>query len=82
MTNADAVQPRVCGEQALSAARASSMAGSAPRVRGAEDQEGQGGVSDRFSPACAGSRPTPSMASIARPVQPRVCGEQVCGNGS
>ena len=70
------VQPRVCGERALSDFNLSASDGSAPRVRGEAPHAEQGTRGRRFSPACAGRGTTTRSARTASPVQPRVCGER------
>ena len=53
-----------------------SPSGSSPRVRGTGGAAANGGVNDRFIPACAGNSRHPLSREGARPVHPRVCGEQ------
>jgi len=76
------VQPRVCGEQAACITPHFDVNGSAPRVRGTGEQKGPAITIPRFSPACAGNRWEKDYFTSSRPVQPRVCGEQVCGRWS
>ena len=70
------VHPRVCGEQTLSAPSIAVSVGSSPRVRGTEGLGGCSQICLRFIPACAGNRPRAQPPAAARPVHPRVCGEQ------
>ena len=51
--------------------------GSAPRVRGADRDDCHLAISDRFSPACAGSSSLEIERTWLSSVQPRVCGEQL-----
>ena len=70
------VHPRVCGEQARSAASSASQFGSSPRVRGTVIPAVILAVFDRFIPACAGNRVFSVQHRAAITVHPRVCGEQ------
>jgi len=66
----------VCGERAAQARARSPQAGSAPRVRGTEDDGSRTRDACRFSPACAGNGPSRRPIWVSTPVQPRVCGER------
>ena len=70
------VQPRVCGEQGFGRQPASSVSGSAPRVRGTGTCSLTVVPGERFSPACAGNRLIGLRRISDKTVQPRVCGEQ------
>ncbi len=70
------VQPRVCGERALTLMSPPSGCGSAPRVRGTEKQSPDTKGKARFSPACAGNGFHTEQTAGALSVQPRVCGER------
>ncbi len=70
------VHPRVCGEQAARAKAGNCLTGSSPRVRGTAVPRGGLGAVGRFIPACAGNRAARHFRPRARPVHPRVCGEQ------
>ena len=50
--------------------------GSSPRVRGTDRLPGHTRQLDRFIPACAGNRQVDLVTDRAKPVHPRVCGEQ------
>ena len=76
LARSKSVQPRVCGEQALSKSSWILTIGSAPRVRGTGKSRPKYLRRGRFSPACAGNRWRQPWRSRPRPVQPRVCGEQ------
>ena len=75
-TGSPAVQPRVCGEQSCACECVRNRIGSAPRVRGTDEDSGDITGTIRFSPACAGNRRTGTAPSVTASVQPRVCGEQ------
>ena len=73
---AEAVHPRVCGEQCICQSSSRNSSGSSPRVRGTALERLSGKINDRFIPACAGNSfacgPQPHRTSV----HPRVCGEQ------
>ena len=69
------VQPRACGEHMGTALTASTVAGSAPRVRGTLDAVGYAAEPVRFSPARAGNTFPSCSSTGCHPVQPRACGE-------
>ena len=71
-----AVHPRVCWEQQATSPGDSAPSGSSPRVRGTVGLRLHIRGPHRFIPACAGNRRTGRTAASARPVHPRVCGEQ------
>ncbi len=52
------------------------VAGSSPRARGTDRSSSSCGLFGRFIPACAGNRCRPARLRLARPVHPRVRGEQ------
>ena len=72
-----AVQPRVCGEQTRNLLSASTLVGSAPRVRGTGMSSCAITGNAWFSPACAGNRRNRAALASLATVQPRVCGEQL-----
>ena len=71
----DAIQPRVCGENAASVRGTLVRFDTTPRVRG--KPEGNLGVGRRvrYNPACAGKTSSARLASVRTTIQPRVCGE-------
>ena len=68
--------PRVCGEQAASAAFVIISPGSSPRVRGTEPTRKAIRLQSGIIPACAGNRNTKNHRSGLAWDHPRVCGEQ------
>ena len=74
--SADAVHPRVCGEQFRAARVKRIHAGSSPRVRGTDQIDTMKCRRGRFIPACAGNSGRLPGAVISATVHPRVCGEQ------
>ncbi len=73
---ADAVHPRVRGEQASRAGTLRKITGSSPRARGTGGARGDRRGVRRFIPACAGNRPHRVRAAVGTAVHPRVRGEQ------
>ncbi len=74
-----AVQPRVCGEHKFQTSHASTVVGSAPRVRGTLIGRFPKSAPHRFSPACAGNTSSEGDRRLRTAVQPRVCGEHLQG---
>ncbi len=70
-----AVQPRGCGELAVSGSPGDWRIGSAPRVRGTHRLVRVETGAGRFSPAGAGNSRQPARVLQGQPVQPRGCGE-------
>ena len=70
------VHPRVCGEQGQGGRVEDGGGGSSPRVRGTVEVAEPNRVIGRFIPACAGNSSQTVSIRDARPVHPRVCGEQ------
>ena len=66
----------MCGEQQERSEKALFGLGSSPRVRGTGLGRLRCCVAPRFIPACAGNRRSWAALGPARPVHPRVCGEQ------
>ena len=71
------VQPRVCGERAPLNGVLHLLNGSAPRVRGTQNEKDPPARASRFSPACAGNAWRCRSRTRKRAVQPRVCGERL-----
>ncbi len=71
-----AVHPRVRGEQGRAPFSQSRSCGSSPRARGTVSILRGALFPLRFIPACAGNSPAPRCPGRARPVHPRVRGEQ------
>ena len=71
------VQPRACGERVASYCASASAAGSAPRVRGTDNNGGECLMVARFSPARAGNGLAGAASQYHCPVQPRACGERI-----
>ena len=69
--------PRACGEQSPAMRTVETMAGSSPRVRGAELHHVVGGVGIRIIPARAGSRSDTRARWPCWRDHPRACGEQL-----
>ena len=70
------VQPRACGERALSCWSMACFSGSAPRLRGTGSERGSMATTSRFSPAPAGNGIEGRHRILCAPVQPRACGER------
>ena len=71
------VHPRACGENLLVVVRNKAVSGSPPRLRGKSiDPIYAAGVM-RFTPAPAGKIPNHPRITLATPVHPRACGENV-----
>ena len=71
------VHPHVCGERATFLHVASSMCGSSPRVRGADETPDRGPGNGRFIPTCAGSSRHDPRQPPWCAVHPHVRGEQL-----
>ncbi len=69
------VQPRACGEHALTGREAATDLGSAPRMRGTHAIAANSPGRRRFSPAHAGNTPLRRGELSEVTVQPRACGE-------
>ncbi len=70
------VHPRVCGERWENIDRRPLPSGSSPRVRGTRIPSVTLLCLHRFIPACAGNALSAMLATVLRPVHPRVCGER------
>ncbi len=75
--NPETVHPRVCGEQNTLACLKHNLCGSSPRVWGTANSPAAATISERFIPACVGNSCKQRRPRLARPVHPRVCGEQL-----
>ena len=69
--------PRACGEQSPAMRTVETMAGSSPRVRGAELHHVVDGVGIGIIPARAGSRSDTRARWPCWRDHPRACGEQL-----
>ena len=69
--------PRVCGENAVRAARALKVAGSSPRVRGKLAACVPQVAADGLIPACAGKTQSVLLLLLSQRAHPRVCGENI-----
>ena len=65
------------GEQVLQPRQSARRFGSSPHARGTVRADVQTGQARRFIPACAGNSPDFVYAALARPVHPRMRGEQL-----
>ena len=74
------IQPRVCGENALLTRSSTGVADTTPRVRGKQAPRMRGECSPRYNPACAGKTVLLVSHPLHALIQPRVCGENVCGD--
>ena len=68
--------PRVCGEKPSASPGRQSAIGSPPRVRGKGGDKAGDADKARITPACAGKRQPPTIASMPLRDHPRVCGEK------
>ena len=73
---AQAVHPRVYGEETGTPIPHSPLDGSPPRVRGRADRPGDLEVALRFTPACTGKSQGHANANDSTTVHPRVYGEE------
>ena len=72
------VHPRVRGDMAIVPDRPYTIAGSPPRARGHVVRDYPRRRGNRFTPACAGTCPSPCSARTTRTVHPRVRGDMAC----
>ena len=74
--------PRVCGENMMTTSQLGLSVGSSPRVRGKQRSIIQLNLHLRLIPACAGKTADHRFRSSYRGAHPRVCGENLHGDGA